>query len=187
MFRAMRSVVVALFALMLAAVAACGSDETDTETETVVRTVREPPPATTRPQAPPDDVPTKPRPKASVPDRGSRTVGLRSFVTPSRNVGCVVAEESARCDIRERAWTPPPPPPTCELDWGQGLTVTPGEAGAFVCAGDTTLDPRNPVLPYGDDVEVGRFTCSSRETGVTCRDGNTGHGFFLARERYDLF
>ena len=75
----------------------------------------------------------------------------------------------------------------CELDWGQGLSVAANGAADFVCAGDTALDSQRRVLPYGDDAQVGPFTCASREAGVSCRNRGTGTGFFISRERYDLF
>jgi hypothetical protein len=64
-----------------------------------------------------------------------------------------------------------------------------GETGEaeFVCAGDTALNPTGPVVPYGTDSQVGHFVCASREAGVTCTNSETGHGFFVARDRYRIF
>jgi hypothetical protein len=44
-----------------------------------------------------------------------------------------------------------------------------------------------PVLAYGHSRSVGRFTCTSRTTGLTCRDRRSGHGFEVSRERQRLF
>jgi uncharacterized protein DUF6636 len=92
----------------------------------------------------------------------------------------------ARCDIRERSWSPTPRPATCELNWGQGLFVG-REAAGFVCAGDTTFEPGARVEPYGNTVRLGELSCDVTENGVTCRDDHTTHGFFLNRDEYRFF
>jgi hypothetical protein len=159
---------ISLVAALAVALSGCGSSRT--LTRTVTRTSSTP--AVTERQ---------PTPTAS------SASDLRSFRTPSGNVGCVIGSGTARCDIRERSWTPPPRPSSCPLEWGQGLTV--GEAGsaAFVCAGDTALDPSSPVLAYGRSSTLGDLTCQSLTAGVRCANARTGHGFTLARERYSLF
>lgn len=112
---------------------------------------------------------------------------LVMFSSPSHNIGCAMTTRYARCDIQNRNWAPPRQPRTCRLDWGGGLEIgTRGRAG-FVCAGDTTLDPRGRVLEYGQQQIMGRYTCSSRRNGVTCRNRGTRHGFRIARAGYDVF
>jgi len=186
----MRPAAVLLAVLACAvALAACGNDTTTVTVDTTVTastatdmTTTEPPPttettttATTQTTSP--DAPGPP----------TATVARPFFRAPSSNIGCVIADGTARCDIRARSWGVPPRPSSCNLDYGQGLTVGRSGSGTFVCAGDTALDPRNPVLPYGEDSRVGAVTCASREAGVTCTNADTGHGFFIARERYRLF
>ena len=73
---------------------------------------------------------------------------LTSFRSPSSNIGCEMAADLARCDIKERAWAPPPKPAGCDLDWGQGIQVSGSDKAQFVCAGDTALDPAATVLGY---------------------------------------
>jgi hypothetical protein len=123
---------------------------------------------------------TKPSPKT--------TVHLATFQTPSGNIGCMILDGLARCDIERRGWSPPARPADCphEVDFGQGLEV--GESGAarFVCAGDTVREPKAPKLAYGDSTQVATITCASAETGLTCRAGD-GHGFFLSIQSYKLF
>ena len=116
------------------------------------------------------------------------TVALATFRSPSANIGCVIADGEARCDIRRRSWSPPRTPASCppEVDFGQGLQVTTSGRGGFVCAGDTALDPTAPVLANGVDSRVGSFTCASRTDGITCTNA-TGHGFFISAEFYRLF
>ena len=52
---------------------------------------------------------------------------------------------------------------------------------------DAVGDPSSPVLAYGKSRGFGRFTCTSRTTGLTCRDRRSGHGFAVSRERQRLF
>jgi hypothetical protein len=81
----------------------------------------------------------------------------------------------------------PPRPASCEYDWGPGVTVGRRGRGTFVCAGDTTLNPQARVLPYGKTSRVGDLSCRSAESGIVCRNTDTGHGFRISRERYRLF
>jgi hypothetical protein len=112
---------------------------------------------------------------------------LKSFRTPTGNIGCQLGGSYARCDIRDHSWTAPPKPADCDLDWGGGLSVSRSSQGGVVCAGDTALDPSAPVLQYGDSSTIGSIQCVSRESGITCTKQATGHGFTLSRERYELF
>jgi hypothetical protein len=118
----------------------------------------------------------------------TQAVHLTSFQSPSHNIGCVIAAGTARCDIRSRTWSPPPRPASCssQVDFGQGLEV--GKAAAsFVCAGDTTLNPSAKVLDYGTATQSGTFSCLSETSGITCKNADTGHGFFLSQQSYRLF
>ncbi len=115
-----------------------------------------------------------------------RAVEFGGFVTPSGNVSCMVAADLARCDIIDRDWSPPPRPADCEFDYGQGIAIAPSEPAYFVCAGDTTFGV-DEVLQYGDSMTAGAMRCESAESGVTCRDVESGHGFAMSREAYRLF
>jgi hypothetical protein len=116
-------------------------------------------------------------------------VHVTTFESPSRNIGCVVLDGTARCDINHRDWSPPPHPASCpqEVDFGQGLQVHGSAAGGFVCAGDTAMDPSAPKLAYGSASVEGPFRCVSATTGMTCTDTTTGHGFFISIQSYRLF
>jgi hypothetical protein len=65
--------------------------------------------------------------------------------------------------------------------------VNPPGAGRFVCAGDTTLDPRAAPLAYGTDAQVGSIRCASRTDGMTCTNETNSHGFFISFARYRAF
>jgi hypothetical protein len=118
-----------------------------------------------------------------------RTVHLSTFRSPSGNIGCVLLDGSARCDISKRDWAPPPRPSGCpkEVDFGQGLEVEGSGAAKFVCAGDTALDPSATPLAYGSASRFGGFTCTSRSVGMTCTKPATGHGFFISIQSYRTF
>nr|WP_228768855.1 DUF6636 domain-containing protein [Mycolicibacterium malmesburyense]CRL74114.1 hypothetical protein CPGR_02991 [Mycolicibacterium malmesburyense] len=115
-----------------------------------------------------------------------------AFHSPTGNIGCQISPTSVRCDIDQRTWSPPPRPADCTLDYGQGISIATGGSAQFVCAGDTArvLPPYGGAgepLPYGQAITAGPIRCESAETGVTCRDGDFGHGFSISREAYELF
>lgn len=114
--------------------------------------------------------------------------GLSGFTSPSGNIGCMIDPFHVRCDIRERDWSPPPPPSDCPsfTGFGQGLVINSGQPAQFVCAGDTAL-AGGPPLPYGESITAGLFNCSSTESGMTCRDTWSGHGFWISRQGYQMF
>ena len=180
---------IALGASAAVLLAGCGSDGTTTVVQTVTEPSPAPPQTDTIDKVPPPTptvaptVPTVPSP----PPAPLKTVRRPLFKTPSRNIGCVLLGGQARCDIRRRDWSLPPRPAGCDLDWGQGLLVGGSGPGRVVCAGDTALDPTAPLLAYGTVSRYGAFDCTSRTAGITCRNRATGHGFFLARDRYRLF
>jgi hypothetical protein len=111
---------------------------------------------------------------------------LTGFVSPSGNVSCMVDADFARCDIIDRDWSPPPRPADCEFDYGQGISLAPGEQAEFVCAGDTAFGA-DEVLPYGLSISAGVLRCESAQSWITCSDVRTGHGFSISREAYRLF
>jgi len=111
---------------------------------------------------------------------------LTGFVSPTGNVSCMIDVDWARCDILDNDSSPPPRPADCEFDYGQGISLAPGEQAQFVCAGDTAFGP-DEVLPYGDSITAGVLQCESAESGITCRDVQTGHGFSISLRVYRLF
>ena len=107
------------------------------------------------------------------------------FISPTGNVSCAIDVDLARCDIIDRDWSPPPRPADCEFDYGQGIQMVPGESASFVCAGDTAFGAED-VLPYGEAITAGPLRCESADSGITCRDTESEHGFTISREAYDL-
>jgi hypothetical protein len=112
---------------------------------------------------------------------------VSGFRTPSGNIGCIYATgfgkgPSLRCDIRSGLRPKPARPKNCDLDWGDSYNM--GATGrVFVtCHGDTAIDPRSRVLRYGATWKKSGFVCTSKRTGLRCRNRG-GHGFFLSRRR----
>ena len=72
----------------------------------------------------------------------------------------------------------------CETgDW-HGFTLTPTRKPLIFCPGGASGDhPVYRTLAYGKSWQRGPFTCTSRVTGVTCRN-RTGHGLFISRQVY---
>jgi hypothetical protein len=134
---------------------------------------------TTQPPARPDKVTS-----AAPADR--EVYELSGFVSPTGNVSCMIDADWARCDIIDRDWSPPRRPADCEFDYGQGISLAPGEPAQFVCAGDTAFGA-DEVLPYGDSITAGVLWCESADAGITCRDTQTSHGFSISQQAYQLF
>ncbi|MEV6490605.1 DUF6636 domain-containing protein [Actinoplanes sp. NPDC051633] len=109
----------------------------------------------------------------------------RQFTLPSKNIGCMVTTESARCDIGEKTWKPPAKPADCRQAWGNAVTVT-AQAATLTCAGDTVMGSAE-ILAYGKAAQVGDFVCTSASAGVRCTHAPSGHGFTLARQEYTTF
>lgn len=137
--------------------------------------------------------PSTTTPPSSLPSPAKRMVlrnsvgGLPSFLTPSRNIGCLIAAGAVRCDILERTYGDPPAPVDCQGDYGQSIAVDRKGIGRLVCATDTVIDMDAPVLQYGTATTVDDFGCVSAQSGVTCYNLVTKHGFALSQAAPSLF
>ena len=57
-----------------------------------------------------------------------------------------------------------------------------------VCNSDTIRDGSEPKLPYGSrTAALDPVACVSEESGVTCVDSGSQHGFFIARSTFVTF
>ena len=115
----------------------------------------------------------------------SRPQAFVTFQMPSKNIGCGylsgLGPAVLRCDIR--SGLKPEPRSRCELDW-TGISMG-GGAARPTCAGDTVFTPGARVLAYGTVWKRGGFTCLSSRIGLSCAN-RVGHGFFLAKERWQV-
>jgi len=115
-----------------------------------------------------------------------------SFKTPSGHIVCgygagsSAGDTSIGCGIE--SGLRPMPRNTChDLDYsGKRMSLhSTGTAVVDLCAGDPgpfLLVDKAPVLGYGSSWRGRGVTCTSRRTGLTCRN-RSGHGFFMSRVR----
>jgi hypothetical protein len=178
-------VVSATVAFAAGLVAACGDDEesTTTVTETTTSEAADDSTSTEETTTATEDTTTA---DGESPPVDREVTELTGFTSPTGNIGCYIDRESVRCDIAERSWEPPKAPASCKLDYGQGIELAAGGEAAFVCAGDTALQAGDP-LPYGESIGAALLRCESEEAGITCRDIESGRGFSLSREGYEIF
>jgi hypothetical protein len=113
---------------------------------------------------------------------GSAEAAYKNFQTPSGNIGCgwITGSNEVRCDILQSS-DMPRKPASCEFDYGHAYFVRGSGRARTLCAGDTVVDRRAPVLAYGKKRRIGNITCRSKTSGLRCKN-KSGHGFFLSRE-----
>ena len=151
-------------------------------------------PATPRPQAAAGSPSTTPSAEATQSGQGADgasqsptsappepAADVVQFVSPSGNIRCAVSSAGARCDIAKKDWSPGPRPAGCTADWGTGVFVD-GTHAALVCASDAV--DGGSALKYGKTVTRGAYTCTSSQSGISCRNSGSGHEFTLARAEY---
>jgi hypothetical protein len=170
----------ALGATLLAALlAGCGDGDTTTVINQTTTTVASDDSDTSSTSTTTDSSTT------TVDEDDDAVLSLKAFQSPSRNIACVATQKFVRCDISEREFTPPTTPADCQLDFGHSIQMSANGPASFVCTGDTVLNPRADMLPYGSSSRVGSITCESEESGIEC-ENESGGSFSLSREEYDL-
>jgi hypothetical protein len=114
-----------------------------------------------------------------------------TFRTPSGNIGCLYtpasgsASVSLRCDLA-RVAHPPARPASCRLSYGRAFVLNGTGRARRGCVGDTVLDGSATVIRYGSTRHFGPFTCTSRESGLSCHS-LYHHGFTLSQARQRLY
>src|SRR3954454_55913 len=114
--------------------------------------------------------------------------GFASFRLPSKRIGCTYgaipgSTPAIRCDVLGDGLHPRPQA-KCQGDW-VGLALGVKGRARPVCAGDTAVDPKSPILAYGRTWRRGAIRCRSARDGLRCTS-TSGHGFFLAREKWTV-
>jgi len=117
------------------------------------------------------------------------------IVSPSGNIGCDLSAHFAGCGVLsyrsdgtygQNAMGSP----NWWFDLSSGNTpqISGRSEGAFSLDAAFRGDSSAPqVVEYGQSVTYGSWVCSSEETGMTCRNTETGHGVFLSSARYETF
>jgi hypothetical protein len=126
------------------------------------------------------------------------------FQTPSGNINCAMYEDPegdfASCLVKNSTWkNPKRRPADCDLDWEPAeISVTSEKRGSTItnrifvgaCRGDIgpLCEPDKCLtLTYGKSIKVGRITCTSQKSGVTCvTNRGRKRGFTIARAGYTL-
>jgi len=122
-------------------------------------------------------------PAGSAHAKGSAFV---TFLTPSGNIGCGYSSgagpRSLRCDIASGLKPRPARPKDCtHLAWGDSYTMGVRGRAVLTCHGDTAIIKGSKVVAYGTTWSRGGFECSSRTSGLRCRN-KSHHGWFLSRQ-----
>lgn len=117
------------------------------------------------------------------PSTGAAPLGTRKFKMPSRNIHCLLSNGTLRCDIR--SGLNPEPKRDCDFDWG-ALSLRVRSRAKPLCISDTIADPDATTLRYGKKWKRRGIVCTSRRTGLRCRN-RVDHGFFLSRRDWDRF
>ena len=178
-----RTGIVSLLAIAVAAIVAAGCGTAD---ETVVVTETATSSTATATAGSTSTTTATGSGDGETPSADETVTKLTGFSSPTGNIGCYIDRKSVRCDIGDRDWEPPRAPKSCDLDWGQGIELSAGGAADFVCAGDTTLGAGD-ALDYGRSIGAGLLVCESEESGMTCQDTETGRGFTLSKQSYEIF
>jgi hypothetical protein len=102
---------------------------------------------------------------------------LRAFRSPTGNIGCIYFRDpdtpaSVRCDTRGGG--------------DHAVIVRKSGKGRVIRVTDTVMDADAPILHYGRKRSFGGITCTSRRTGMTCKN-SAGHGFEVSREHRKVF
>lgn len=142
----------------------------------------EAPPATT----PPTAAPAPPKALQAGPEYFFDSYGSRyaAFKSPSGRIACDIRDDTASCIIFDNNWDVPPPDEYCDASWGGSVEVG-NDSARLTCVGGMLSE--GPTLPYGYEIEFGPILCHSEETGVTCDNQETGHGFKVNRASFDLY
>lgn len=111
-----------------------------------------------------------------------RGFGYYSFAMPSGIAGCDIADGILTCRYTESDWQHTEPEIGGECT---GYSIS-DAAPSLLCPTDAPLwmdaEPDRPA--YGEVVTASSFACIVAEEGLTCWNGNSGHGMKLSRSEH---
>jgi hypothetical protein len=123
--------------------------------------------------------------------RGAAVQTLPGFRSPTGNIRCFVGNR-LYCSIgsaayAERLQARCMRPDGSGVDW-HGFALTATRRATVFCTSNPAYNPKTqrpsyPRLAYGKTFRHGAFSCTSRITGVTCRN-RAGHSLFLSRQTW---
>ncbi|GAA1820535.1 variant leucine-rich repeat-containing protein [Nesterenkonia flava] len=103
-----------------------------------------------------------------------------SFSAPSGNIHCEISGDEALCTINEHDFDAP-------SGCSNGVTLRVTREGDSETSCSDEVSQQSRALDYGDAITNDDFACTSDMDGIECWSTQTGNGFFMARESYDLF
>lgn len=138
-----------------------------------------------------------------------------SFVMPSGNIQCVMRAGSVVCQISQKQFEPAQEDLSeavlgdCGTTSADALTLLDDDVAAWTCTSETIRGQASvdlggwwaaegvgetervegqdlAVLRYGQSMQLGSMLCTSRSSGISCRDTASPAGFTLAREDYSV-
>ena len=98
-----------------------------------------------------------------------KSTSLASFHSPTGNISCRLSAASVRCQSRQR-------PHSVTMNGSGQLTICRGAR----CLGNPAAGAA--TLGYGGRTTVGRFTCRSAFSGLTCTVTSSGRGFVINKD-----
>jgi len=115
------------------------------------------------------------------------------FSSPSGNIHCYLdpkafapngTQQLLTCGLRHADYAMKLQRRCLAGDW-HGFGLRAKTKPTLFCTGNPnySIRPVYSTLAYGKSWTRGRFTCTSRITGVTCRNAG-GHGLFISRQSY---
>jgi hypothetical protein len=126
---------------------------------------------------------------------GAHSSGAASsaFESPSGNIFCTIGTAPsmrAACEVGKGRITPPTSS-ICPADGPRDVgRIELSDKGARpLCNSDTIRQSGVPKLEYDSrtDPSLGPVACLSEQSGMTCVDTVTQHGFFIARDTFVTF
>lgn len=115
------------------------------------------------------------------------------FMTPSGNIYCngyISGGGGVSCTIVEKTGAPAKPKPnSCTGVWGHDFELEGSGAATMSCntwPGGPKKVNYTDIATYGVSAEFGDITCTSEQTGFSCRN-KSGHGFSLSRRSQKTF
>lgn len=105
---------------------------------------------------------------------------LTAFSAPSDNIHCTLSDSDVMCTIEEHMFDTPS---GCD----DAVTVRVGSDGSAETACDENVGAQGENLDYGQTTGNDDFACEATQTHFECWSQQSGNGFQLAREYYELY
>ena len=112
---------------------------------------------------------------------------FKAFQTPSKMIGCyyTTGPTVLRCDTVYH--TKYYNKKSCrEGVYGDAFAMSRSGKARPICRSDTAINPSAHKLRYGTTKHYGPYTCTSRTTGLTCKN-KRGHGWKLSKQKQRVF